>query len=51
LAQIQDNVGVDASTSLKSTNDDDTMTDLQRLRQKMNSINERATGKSGAMGE
>ena len=51
LAQIQDNVDVDASSSLKSTNDEDTITDLQRLRQKLNSINERATGKSGAMGE
>ena len=51
LAQIQDNVDVDASSSLKSTNDEDTITDLQRLRQKLNSINERATGKSGTMGE
>ena len=44
LAQIQDNVGADVAAPTKVVDVDEAMTDLQRLRQRMNSINAKAAG-------
>jgi cytoskeleton-associated protein 5 len=48
LAQIEGNVDVDAAPQMSTKVDSSDMSDLERLRQRMNSINARASGTAAA---